>query len=123
MKKKIKIINAEWNKNEELVLHVEEGASILEMKPMGQMLVDSDQLAFIYVVDKDDDYTYISIPESTWPKLKNALENCTAIYITDQNEQLLLTDFHEELSYLIENIKGNSNYGEVMVEKVEALFV
>ncbi|KOP81754.1 hypothetical protein ACFFHH_17835 [Cytobacillus solani] len=123
MKKKIKIINAEWNKNEELVLHVEEGVSILEMKPMGQMLVDSDQLAFIYVVDKDDEYTYISIPESTWPKLKNALENCTAIYITDQNEQLLLTDFHEELSYLIENIKGNSNYGEVMVEKVEALFV
>lgn len=123
MKKKIKIMNAEWNKNEELVLQVEEGASILEMKPMGQMLVDSDQLSFIYVVDKDDDYTYISIPEATWPKLKKTLENAAAVYITDQKEQLLLTDFHEELSYLIENIKGNSNYGEVMVEKVEALFV
>ncbi|MED3551574.1 hypothetical protein [Cytobacillus praedii] len=123
MKKKIKIMNAEWNNNEELILQVEEGASILEMKPMGQMLVDSDQLSFIYVVDKDDDYTYISIPESTWPKLKNALENSTEVYITDQKDQLLLTDFHEELSYLIENIKGNSNYGEAMVEKVEALFV
>ncbi|MED3572365.1 hypothetical protein [Cytobacillus praedii] len=123
MKKKIKIMNAEWNINEELVLQVEEGASILEMKPMGQMLVDSDQLSFIYVVDKDDDYTYISIPESTWPKLKNALENSAEVYITDQKDQLLLTDFHEELSYLIENIKGNSNYGEAMVEKVEALFV
>ncbi|MGN7398470.1 hypothetical protein ACTHO0_01345 [Cytobacillus praedii] len=123
MKKKIKIMNAEWNNNEELVLQVEEGASILEMKPMGQMLVDSDQLSFIYVVDKDDDYTYISIPESTWPKLKNALENSAEVYITDQKDQLLLTDFHEELSYLIENIKGNSNYGEAMVEKVEALFV
>ena len=123
MKKKIKIMNAEWNNNEELVLQVEEGASILEMKPMGQMLVDSDQLSFIYVVDKDDDYTYISIPESTWPKLKNALENSAEVYITDQKDQLLLTDFHEELSHLIENIKGNSNYGEAMVEKVEALFV
>ena len=95
----------------------------MEMKPMGQMLVDSDQLSFIYVVDKDDDYTYISIPESTWPKLKNALENSAEVYITDQKDQTLLTDFHEELSYLIENIKGNSNYGEAMVEKVEALFV
>lgn len=123
MKKKIKIMNAEWNNNEKLVLQVEEGVSILEMKPMGQMLVDSDHFSFIYVVDIHDDYTYISIPESTWTELKKALEHHINVYISDQKEHLLLTDFHEELSYLIENIKGNSNYGEEMVEKVEALLI
>ncbi|WP_102271804.1 UPF0738 family protein [Cytobacillus massiliigabonensis] len=123
MKKKIKIVNAEWNKNEELVLQVEEGVSILEMKPVGQMLVDSDHFSFIYVVDMHDDYTYISIPESTWPELKKAHDQRITVYISDQKEHLLLKDFHEELSYLIENIKGNSNYGEEMVEKVEALLL
>lgn len=123
MKKKIKIMNVEWNKNEELLLRVEEGTSISAMKPMGQMLVDSDHLSFIYVVDMQDDYTYISIPEGTWAELKKALDQHAAVYISDQKERLLLTEFHEELSYLIENIKGNSNYGERMVEKVEALFL
>lgn len=116
-------MNVEWNKNEELLLQVEESASISAMKPMGQMLVDSDHLSFIYVVDMQDDYTYISIPEVTWPELKKALKQRAAVYISDQKEQLLLTEFHEELSYLIENIKGNSNYGDEMVEKVEALFL
>lgn len=116
-------MNVEWNKNEELLLRVEEGTSISAMKPMGQMLVDSDHLSFIYVVDMQDDYTYISIPEGTWPELKKALDQHADVYISDQKERLLLTEFHEELSYLIENIKGNSNYGERMVEKVEALFL
>jgi Family of unknown function (UPF0738) len=123
MKKKIKIMKAEMNNNEDLVLQVEEGVSLSEMKPMGQMLVDSDHLSFIYVVDKNDDYTYISMPESIWPELKKAYEQRATVYISDGREQLVLADLHEELNYLIENIKGNSNYGDEMVGKVEALFL
>jgi hypothetical protein len=33
-----------------------------------------------------------------------------------------LTDIHDELSYLLENIKGNANYGEEMEKKVVETF-
>jgi len=41
-----------------------------------------------------------------------------------ENEKPLLTlsCFHEELDYLLANIKDNSNYGNEMVEAVAAQF-
>jgi hypothetical protein len=122
LRKKINITYAELNNSDELVLSVEEGISVAELKPMEQMLVDSDHISFIYVVEKNEEYTYIAIPDSVWPELKKALEKNYSVYISDHTDRLLLPGFFEELSYLIENIRGNSNYGDKMVEKVENIF-
>ena len=86
------------------------------------MLVDSDGLSFVYLLEKEEDYTYIVIPNTVWKELKTALTEQLPVYLSNQSERLLLNQFHEELSYLIENIKGNSNYGEKMVNEVEAIF-
>ncbi|MFE8696388.1 hypothetical protein ACFYKT_08465 [Cytobacillus sp. FJAT-53684] len=122
MKKKIIIKNAKVNENEELIMYVEEEFPVSEWKPMEQMLVDSDNLSFIYIVDDHDDYTYIAIPDSQWPEVKEGHEKNAPVYLSNQTERLLLQGFYEELSYLIENIKGNSNYGDEMVNKVESTF-
>ncbi|HYK71897.1 MAG TPA: hypothetical protein VEV44_02035 [Pseudoneobacillus sp.] len=50
------------------------------------------------------------------------LENSLSPVLFNQKETLPLPLFNEELEYLIENIRGNSNYGEAMVEKVESIF-
>jgi len=123
MKKKITITEAIFNENKnELMLSTDEQISVGSLKPMEQMLVDSDNLSFIYITDHLDDYTYIVIPEPFWSVLKKAMDQDSSVYLTNGNEDLQLSGLHEELAYLIENIKGNSNYGEVMVEKVEGIF-
>ncbi|UII57031.1 hypothetical protein LS684_06215 [Cytobacillus spongiae] len=88
----------------------------------GKMLVDSDQFSFVYITEQNDDYIYISLTEAVWSDLKSALDLELPVVIVHETERLELSDFHEELSYLIENIKGNSNYGEEMVAKVENTF-
>ncbi|KAB2337228.1 hypothetical protein F7731_06300 [Cytobacillus depressus] len=123
MKKKISIIDVLFKEIEkEVVLTVEDGFSIIDLKPMGQMLVDSDHLSFIYIAEINDEYSYLTIPHSIWSQFKQALDLGSAVYLTDRIERIQLPGFMEELRYLIENIKENSNYGEEMVAKVESTF-
>lgn len=105
---------------ENLFLTVESLAATLI--PRGQMLVDSDQFAFIYILENEDAYTYLALPEWSWPALKTANENGNKVFVVAGEEKIELIHFNDELSYLIENIKGNSNYGDEMVKKVEDLF-
>ncbi|WP_026583726.1 hypothetical protein [Bacillus sp. J33] len=121
MKQKLTIAKADIKENE-LILGIEDG-SVSNLKAMEQILADSDNLSFVYIADNNDDYTYISLPDSIWPDLKKAYDGNLPVYVTDaQGERLELEGFHEELGDLIENIKGNSNYGEEMVIKVESIF-
>ncbi|MEK3855469.1 UPF0738 family protein [Cytobacillus sp. FSL H8-0458] len=121
MKQKLTIVNAEWIGNE-LILGIESG-TVSGLTAMQQILADSDNLSFIYIAEQNDDYTYISLPEAVWPELKKALDGQMRVFASDsKHARLELAGFHEELGDLIENIRGNSNYGNEMVEKVENVF-
>lgn len=109
--------------NEEaLLLYTDRSIDLEQLKAAGQMLVDSEGLSFIYLTENEDDYTYISISDRVWSDLKKAMDLNLPVYASNENVRLELVNFSEELSYLIENIKGNSNYGEEMVAKVESIF-
>ncbi|MGM0921822.1 MAG: hypothetical protein ACQEWW_11475 [Bacillota bacterium] len=88
----------------------------------GQMLVDSDQLAFIYIMDNNEDFIYTNLPAEVWPQLKTALDSGIPVDLNVNGLTIELTDIHDELSYLLENIKGNANYGEEMEKKVVETF-
>lgn len=109
-------------KEKELLLQVPSSGSLSNAKAGGRMLVDSDRLAFIYLLEKNDQYIYIGIQDQFWPRLREVIISNIPVFIMVQSEKLELTDFHAELNYLIENIKGNGNYGEEMVRKVEEIF-
>ncbi|WP_251552459.1 hypothetical protein [Neobacillus muris] len=119
MKKSISIISA-IAQNDKLLLQAAE--KIMGLIPSGQILVDSDHFSFIYIMEEQIDYTYIVLPEAIWPFLKMALEQKLPLYIGYGDDQIELEGFHEEMENLIANIKGNSNYGNDMVTKVEAIF-
>ncbi|MFZ7944605.1 MULTISPECIES: hypothetical protein [Bacillaceae] len=119
MKKRITIQQANLIENK-LILETNE--PITGLVPGEQILVDSDQYAFIYLMEDQEDYTYIVLSEEIWPLLKTANEQETPVCIAYNEEQLELTNFSEELEYVISNIKGNSNYGNEMVTKVEGIF-
>lgn len=121
MNNKIIIKMAEINNNE-LLLKTDSLLHLHAIEPMKQVLVDSDNLSFVYIVDYHESYTYISIPESIWPELKVALEENAKVFLKTDEGRIQLPNFLEELHELIENIKGNSNYGDRMVGKVEGIF-
>ncbi|MFA0979925.1 hypothetical protein ACCB38_05270, partial [Staphylococcus aureus] len=82
-----------------------------------QMLVDSDNYAFAYTLDDGKSYAYLIFVQETWTMLH---ENMTKKIII--NDELELTEFHQELTYILDNIKGNNNYGKEFVATVEETF-
>lgn len=121
MKKMVPVLSAIIDNNS-LILNVEDNMSLLNIVAKEQMLVDSEQFSFVYILEVDGEYTYLALQEALWPTLKESLDQSLTTYLVNQERKILLTLFNEELSYLIENIKGNSNYGEEMVQKVEKTF-
>lgn len=111
MAKRIIIVEAVIQ-GKELTLKADPDFELDGLRPTGKMLVDSDQFSFIYLAEKDNEYTYIVFPESVWPALKKAIDLNMPAIVFNQAFRLELTDFYHEISYLTDNIKGNYNYGE-----------
>jgi hypothetical protein len=123
MSKKILVTDAKIE-NDELLLYTDIETEMTRFAATGQMLVDSDQLSFIYIVDHEDGYQYVTIPEASWSVIQRGLQAGHEVFLTNVGDnKLKLESFRGEMEYLIENITGNSNYGEEMVTKVEQVFI
>ncbi|MEH7094037.1 hypothetical protein [Neobacillus vireti] len=120
MKKKIIIQTADLT-DSELILETNE--PINGLIPGEQILVDSDNSAFIYLMEDQEDYTYIVLSEDLWSYLKTANERRLSVLVRSNKQQIELINFHDELEYILSNIKGNSNYGDELVTKVEEFFL
>lgn len=121
MSKRI-VIDTALIENDELLLIADPQEEIADLAPTGQMLVDSDHFSFIYIVEKEGSYQYISIPEGAWNIIQEGLLKGLNTYLSADGNKIPLPGFLEEMEYLIANITGNSNYGEEMVAKVEQVF-
>lgn len=122
MRTKIHIKNA-YIRNNELLLQPDEtfeGSTYLAKE---QVLADSDHHAFVYLIEKNDEYTYISLPESIWNFLSIAIKENYPAFLESGDTKFELNGIVDELNELLENIKGNSNYGETFALKVEQAFV
>jgi hypothetical protein len=122
MKQRLEVQKASWVNEQELELHIDESHSLTTLKAAGQILADSEGLSFVYLLEEQNTYHYMFISDPFWEDLKESMNRNVSIFVTNGNERLLLTRFQEELTDLIDNIKGNSNYGDKMVSKVETAF-
>ncbi|MBT2573806.1 hypothetical protein J7E26_07555 [Bacillus sp. ISL-51] len=121
MQKRIEIQNASLSEDG-LRLECGEDVSGAGRKASGQMLVDSDHFAFVYILESADSFEYVIIKENVWPSLKEARDQRKPAILMAGDETVELSGLHEELDYLLENIKDNANYGE-MEEKVKRVFL
>ena len=80
---------------------------------VGQMLVDSDNYGFAYLLDDGQSYDYLIFVQETWSMLH---EKKLIV-----NDDLVLEHF-QELDYILENVEGNNNYGKEFVSAVEETF-
>ncbi|MCM3160883.1 MULTISPECIES: hypothetical protein [Bacillaceae] len=122
MNTRIELNKATLENNILILEATETPTSLQDVEAKGQMLVDSDHLAFIYILESGDEFVYASLPDSIWPHLKEALDKEIKIELKLSNEQIELVNLIDELSYLLENIKDNANYGEEMENKVVEIF-
>ncbi len=93
------------------------------LKDGGRMLVDSDELAFIYVLEDDEKLYYLFFQEHTWNMLKRIRDEEKELSLR-LNEKVIiqLKSVCAELDFLTENIDGNGNYGEKMELAVKRVF-
>ncbi|WP_261132609.1 hypothetical protein [Bacillus sp. Marseille-Q3570] len=95
----------------------------VSLAPSEQVLVDSDALSFIYILETADSFIYVSFPKEQWHALKTVItEKKDAFLRLSNHEPLSLKGLKGELEYLIDNISGNANYGNEMMKSVEEIF-
>ena len=122
MNKRIEITKAMIDNNS-IILHPESNSiEIQGLQAKGQMLVDSDKLAFIYILETADEFVYAGLPHTIWTQLREAKDKGLKVILQIKEQNLELVELFDELDYLLENIKGNANYGEEMEKKVVELF-
>lgn len=83
----------------------------------GTMVVDSDHFQFVYLLDAGESYANLRFVEETWEMMKAYEGYPWYLYGTIE-----LTNFKEEFDELLDNIKGNFNYGKPFTERVEEVF-
>ena len=94
----------------------------LNIKAGGQMITDSDSLAFVYLLEGDNEFHYLKFGQDVWPLLVNTLKATEDPVLQIGDQRVVLEKFKEELKMLIFNIEGNDNYGENFAQAVEIAF-
>ncbi|MFX3624133.1 MAG: hypothetical protein ACE3JP_08840 [Ectobacillus sp.] len=123
MQKKINIESAQLKDHALIFCAADTEWAVEGLQPKRHMLVDSDQLAFLYILENEVEFVYVSIPHTLWPQLKEAQAENKKVYIVCNGLEIELKGLQEELEYLVQNIEGNANYGEQLVNKVEEIFL
>lgn len=121
MQNRIEITEATL-KEDRLILTIQSEEQIQKAKASGQMLVDSDHFAFVYILETEESFSYLILGEHTWAQLKEAIDRDIPVYLASDEHSLELIQLQQELHYLIDNIKDNANYGD-MEEKVKSTFL
>ncbi|MBD7965599.1 hypothetical protein [Fictibacillus norfolkensis] len=124
MPRRLNVQSTAWKDNKLILLiENEENTGISDWKDSERMLVDSDGLAFIYVLEDEDGFIYISIDHNHWNEVKSALQKDAVFAVqNDKREELELTAFSREMDFLTDNIQGNANYGQQMEDEVIKIF-
>jgi hypothetical protein len=130
MKKRLDVINSSVE-NSKLNLKIAESLSdndAMQLQATGSMLVDSDHLALIYILENDTDFIYVAIGNDHWINLSEAIEKELEVELqikTTNNDlhKIELENITAEFAYLKDNIADNANYGEEMVNKFSEVFL
>ncbi|WP_456275850.1 UPF0738 family protein [Bacillus sp. AK128] len=122
MQKRISIEKIEWKEEELLLISSPVDLNGSSIKAAERVLVDSDQLAFVYILELVDEYVYLSLSRNIWPELKKVLESHYPVKLIMGEQEIELIGLEMELDELVQNIEGNTNYGDEMVKEVESVF-
>ncbi|WP_339197843.1 hypothetical protein MKY27_03620 [Solibacillus sp. FSL R5-0449] len=106
----------------EIYFILNEKKQLSQLQSTGQVIVDSDNEAFLYIIEENEAYSYLSFGKNVWSQLLQMLVAEQKAYLKVEDGLLPLQQFADELQGLLYNIEGNSNYGDQFVENIEKAF-
>ncbi|WP_338781099.1 hypothetical protein [Metabacillus sp. FJAT-52054] len=122
MNNKIEVVEASVEEEKLVLTGNSYNGEASELEANGQILADSDNLAFVYILENPEHFTYLSIPAAHWPEVEKARTASLTVWARINEQEIELEHFFEELDELVQNIAGNANYGEEMEGKVSEVF-
>jgi hypothetical protein len=100
-----------------------EKKQLIQIQSTGQVvIVDSDNEAFLYIIEENNAYSYLQFSKAIWPQLVHMVLEHQIPFLRVEDGRIELNNFVEELIALLFNIEGNGNYGESFVTSVEHVF-
>jgi len=123
MQNKIQVKSVEERENALIFCAENTEIEVKELSARNHVLVDSDHLSFLYILENESAFIYVSIPHTYWEAMNGAMKSDKAMFVRVNNIEIELEQLKEEVEYLIENIEGNANYGEELVTAVEKVFL
>ncbi|WP_459500754.1 UPF0738 family protein [Bacillus sp. C1] len=123
MQNKIQVKSVEERENALIFCAENTEVQVAELTARNHVLVDSDHLSFLYILENESAFIYVSIPHTCWTAMQDAMKQEKAMFVRVNDTEIELEQLKEEVEYLIENIEGNANYGEELVTAVEKVFL
>ncbi|PEB51531.1 hypothetical protein CON65_14130 [Bacillus pseudomycoides] len=123
MQNKIQVKSVEERENALIFCAENTELQVEELTARNHVLVDSDHLSFLYILENESSFIYVSIPHTCWEAMHDAMKKEKVMFVRVNNIEIELEQLKEEVEYLIENIEGNANYGEELVTAVEKVFL
>ncbi|WP_421101362.1 hypothetical protein ACOKXV_15030 [Sporosarcina psychrophila] len=115
-------IDSGLRNDEQILFLVAEQAEKPQGIPAGKMITDSDNLAFVYLLEVEAGYEHLHLTQAVWPLMVDVLTTNLDPVLSWKDEIIPLPGFKDELTMLIFNIEGNDNYGEAFSSAVEQAF-
>ncbi|MDM5153845.1 hypothetical protein QUF88_08385 [Bacillus sp. DX1.1] len=123
MQNKIQVKSVEERENALIFCAENTEIRVEELTVRNHVLVDSDHLSFLYILEDESAFIYVSIPHTCWEAMHDAMKNDKKIFVRVNNIEIELEQLKEEVAYLIGNIEGNANYGEELEAAVKKVFL
>jgi Family of unknown function (UPF0738) len=93
-----------------------------ECYEIGTMIADSDKGSLLYIIEEKEEFVYLTVPVKFWSEIKKASDQNLSVFLQAGEDTLELVKWNEELTYLVQNVKGNFNYGEEFVKQIQNVF-
>ncbi|MFF3021170.1 hypothetical protein ACFVRR_00705 [Gottfriedia sp. NPDC057948] len=123
MRKMLEINGININEDSLILLIDDTKMNLEQCHEVGTMIADSDQGSLLYILEENEEFVYVTVPYKHWSDLKKANDQNLNVFLKVAEKSLSLNNWNEELTYLIQNVEGNFNYGEEFVKQVQIAFL
>ncbi|QKE73485.1 hypothetical protein HPK19_12020 [Arthrobacter citreus] len=123
MRKMLEINGTIINEDGLFLLIDQSKLNLEQCSEVGTMIADSDESSLLYIIEEKEEFVYVTVPFEYWSDLKKASDQNINVFLKVDEENMALNNWNDELSYLVQNVEGNFNYGEEFVKQIQSVFL
>lgn len=124
MRKMVRINEITFNNENAMILNIKNhDLNLANCHDVGTMIADSEQSSLLYIIEENEEFVYVTMPVDYWSEMKKAYDLKSEVFLQVGEAQFPLENWQNELTFLVENVVGNFNYGEEFVKQIQTVFI